>query len=132
MNDAPAVNILILDDDKFLLDMYVMKFTQQGYNVHAALSANDAIEILKQGFPADVVVFDLIMPDCDGFQFLERIRAEKLAEKALKVALTNQSTDAEKERAHQLGADHFIVKATMIPSEVVNMIDTVLKAGKAS
>lgn len=132
MIDARTSSILLVDDDKFLLDMYAMKFTQRGYNVHASPSAKDAIAVLEQGFPADVLLFDLIMPEFDGFQLLEKIRDEKLAVNAIKIALTNQSTDAEKARTKELGADQFIVKATMIPSEVVNTVDAVLKKGKAS
>lgn len=132
MIEAQTGSILLVDDDKFLLDMYAMKFTQRGYTVHASPSAKDAIAVLEQGFAADVVLFDLIMPEFDGFQLLEKMRDGKLAEKAIKIALTNQSTDAEREKTKELGADHFIVKATMIPSEVVNTVDAVLKKGKAS
>lgn len=127
-----GANILLLDDDKFLLDMYAMKFSQQGFNVQSSLSAEDAISTLKHGYVPDVILFDLIMPECDGFQFLERLRAEKLAEKAIKIALTNQSTDAEKAKAMELGAEHFFTKATMIPSEVVNTVQSVLSKGKTA
>lgn len=125
-------NILLLDDDKFLLDMYAMKFTQQGFSVQSSLSAEDAIATLKHGYMPDVILFDLIMPECDGFQFLERLKSEKLGEKAIKIALTNQSTDAEKTKATELGADHFVTKATMIPSEVVNTVESVLSKGKTA
>jgi DNA-binding NarL/FixJ family response regulator len=50
---------------------------------------------------------------------LQAIRDEKLAQGAKLIALTNQSDDAEKNRAQELGADHYIIKASMIPSEVV-------------
>jgi CheY-like chemotaxis protein len=88
----------------------------------------DAIDCLKQGFAADVVVSDLIMPEMDGFMFLEKMRDEHLADKAIKFALTNQSTDAEKQKVKDLGADGLIVKAMMIPSEVVNMVETAIAA----
>jgi len=120
-------HVLLVDDDKFLLDMYCMKFVQRGYVVQACLSAKDAIEVLKKGFHADVILFDLIMPEMDGFTFLEMVQSEKLAEKAMKFALTNQSTDAEQQRILDLGATGFFVKATMIPSEVVNSVEAVLK-----
>ena len=132
MTDGPATNVLLLDDDKFLLNMYAMKFTQQGFNVQTSLSADDAVGTLQRGFPADVIIFDLIMPECDGFQFLERLREGKLGEKALKIALTNQGTDAEKSKALELGADEFVTKATMIPSEVVNTVQSVLSRRKSA
>lgn len=125
-------SILLIDDDKFLLDMYAMKFTQQGYSVQSALSAMDAIRLLEQGFKADAIIFDLIMPECDGFMLLEKLREGKLAESALKIALSNQNTDAEKEKAKELGADDYIVKATMIPSEVVNTVSAALSKRKTA
>ena len=112
----------MVDDDKFLLDMYTMKFIQQGYTSHGCLSVTEALDLLHKGFAADAVVFDLIMPERDGFAFLEAIRDEKLVPNAVKIALTNQSDESDQSHAMQLGADRCCVKATMIPSEVVNMV----------
>jgi DNA-binding response OmpR family regulator len=115
-------NILLVDDDKFLLDMYAMKFTQQGYTAHGCLSVSDGLDSLRKGFAADAVLFDLIMPEHDGFSFLESMRSEKLVPGAVKIALTNQSDEADQSHAKELGADVCCVKASMIPSEVVNMV----------
>ena len=119
-------NILLVDDDKFLLDMYSMKFVQEGYNLQACLSGPDAITALKSGFVPDAVLFDLTMPECDGYEFLQLLAKENLAKSAVKIALTNQSSDAERQKAVELGADRFLVKATLIPSEVVNTVNTAL------
>ncbi len=119
-------NILLVDDDKFLLDMYSMKFVKEGFNVHSSLSVNAAVEVLHGGFDPDAVLFDLTMPERDGYAFLIAMRDEHLAAGAKKVALTNQSTDVEKTKAIELGADDFIVKASMIPSEVVSKVRSIL------
>lgn len=115
-------NILLLDDDKFLIQMYSMKFVQAGYTVQACLSVNDALTILKGGFAADAVVFDVTMPERDGLSFLQTLRDEKIASGAKLIALTNQSDDAEREKAIELGAHRYIIKASTIPSEVVNIV----------
>lgn len=112
-------SVLLVDDDKFLLDMYAMKFTQAGFNVQATLSVKAAIEALKGGFVADAVVFDLVMPQENGFALLEQIHAAKLGGGACLIALSNQSDESEKKRAEELGATRYIIKASMIPSEVV-------------
>src|SRR3989344_3300026 len=78
MIETTKRNILLVDDDKFLVDMYSMKFTGQGYSVQACLSANDAIKVLKDGFIPDAIVFDLVMPECDGYAFLKTLNTEKL------------------------------------------------------
>ena len=125
-------NILLVDDDKFLLDMYSMKFVQEGYSVQACTSGYDAIDAIKGGFVPDAMLFDITMPGCDGFQFLEEVTKNHLAEHSFKFALTNQSTDEEKTRMLELGADQFLVKATLIPSEVVNIVNTALSARRAA
>lgn len=114
--------IVLVDDDKFLVDMYSMKFTGEGYAVQACLSAKDALGLLRGGLLPDVILFDLTMPELDGFAFLSALAGEKLAPKAIKIALTNQSDDAEKKKAMDLGADGYIVKANAIPSEVVDIV----------
>ena len=120
---AKKGNILLTDDDKFLLDMYGMKFSQSGYTVEACLSAKEALGILRGGFKPDVILFDLTMPELDGFSFLKALSDEHLAPEALKIALTNQSDESEQAKAVQLGALRCIVKASMIPSEVVNTVN---------
>jgi CheY-like chemotaxis protein len=122
MTDTPKTNVLLVDDDKFLLDMYSMKFTGAGYSVEACLSAKQALEILRGGFVPAVILFDITMPEMDGFAFLKALSDGKLGESALKIALTNQTDEAEKAQAAQLGASKYVVKASMIPSEVVNTV----------
>ena len=118
--------VLLVDDDKFLLDMYSMKFTKEGFTVQSCLSVNDAIDALRGGFVADAVLFDITMPERDGYALLLALRDEHLAAGAKKIALTNQATDLEKAKASELGADEFLVKASMIPSEVVAKVRSLL------
>lgn len=123
MTDEIKRKVLIIDDDKFLADMYGMKFTSASFTVQTCLSVSEALDALKSGFDPDVVLFDLIMPEHDGFSLLESIKSGNLAPRAALVALTNQSNDADKQKAESLGADRYIVKASMIPSEVVKAVE---------
>ena len=119
---ASPRSILIIDDDKFLTDMYAMKFTQSGYTVQACLSVHDGLESLRAGFQADVILFDITMPELDGFALLQKLRDDNIVPHALKIALSNQSSDTDMKHASDLGADKFVVKASTIPSEVVSII----------
>ena len=122
MTEATKGNILLVDDDKFLVDMYSMKFTAGSFQVQACLSVADALEALRGGFHADAIVFDLLMPEQDGFSLLQAVSKEGLSKGAALIALTNQSDDSERVKAERLGADRYIVKASMIPSEVVSVV----------
>lgn len=114
--------VMLVDDDKFLLDMYSLKFSQAGFTVHPCFSTKEALETLRGGAKPDVVVFDITMPGEDGFVLLETIKKEQLVPSAKKIALTNQGSDGDRKRAEELGANRYAIKATMIPSEVVNMV----------
>jgi CheY-like chemotaxis protein len=131
VKDATKANVLLVDDDKFLLDMYGMKFAAAGYRVEACLSPKQALEILRGGFLPDVILFDIIMPEMDGFAFLKALADEKMGVSALKIALTNQSDETEKKKAAEMGASRYIIKASMIPSEVVSTVgDELAKRAK--
>lgn len=114
--------ILLVDDDKFLLDMYAKKFTSSGFEVNTAESGTDAIDKIKEGLIPDVVVADVTMPGIDGFEFLEQIKEERLLPDAVTILLTNQSMESDVARAKEIGVHEYIVKATMIPSEVVDAV----------
>ncbi len=133
MTDEKKGNVLFVDDDTFLGGMYGLKFSSAGYNVQCCASVSDALAALHSGFAADAIVFDLTMPERDGFSFLEELSRDHLVPDAIRIALTNQSNDAEKTKAQSLGVQRFIVKASMIPSEVVAAVgEEIAKRKKAS
>ena len=90
--------------------------------MQSCFSVAEALQLLRGGLAPDVIVFDLIMPQQDGFDLLRIMRDEKLAPKAVKVALTNQMASEERKKTEELGADEFIIKASAIPSEVMTLV----------
>lgn len=114
--------ILLVDDDRFLIDMYSMKFRENGHEVIPAFGGADALTKLREGLSPDIIVFDIVMPGVDGFELLETIKKEKLAGKAVKIALTNQGQSSDVDRAKGLGAVGYIIKASAIPSEVLTQV----------
>mgnify|MGYP001585558506 FL=1 len=114
--------ILLVDDDKFLLDMYSLKFSQAGFSVQPCFSVHEALEALRAGYVPEVVLFDVTMPGEDGFALMQEIKEGKLAPNARLIALTNQGSDADKKHAEELGVHRYVIKASMIPSEVVAMV----------
>lgn len=126
MENTTPIKILLVDDDRFLLNMYSIKFKKSGFDVETAIGGAEALEKLRAGFTPDVLVLDVVMPTMDGFELLETIRKERLAEKALAVILTNQGQMSDIERAKKLGVASYIVKASTIPSEVVEQVAAVV------
>lgn len=122
MAEGGAKSILIVDDDAFLRDMYALKFRERGCEVETAEGAEDALGKLRAGLTPSAIVFDVVMPGLDGYGFLERLKEERLSPSSVKVALSNQGADADIEKAKELGASGYIVKANSIPSEVVSAV----------
>jgi CheY-like chemotaxis protein len=127
MNEEKKYNVLIVDDDKFLLEMYALKFKSLGHDTHTAVGPTEALTKLRAGDAPDVLILDVIMPTMDGLELLETVRKENLCPKAVVVMLTNESDPAKIEKAKSLGVSGYIVKATSIPSEVVEEVIDILK-----
>lgn len=119
-------NILIVDDDKFLLDMYTIKFNQSGFNVTSCLGSVEALKKIEEGLQPDVMLCDIIMPTMDGFEFLEKVKNENLLPNTLTIMLTNLGQDEDIKRAETLGAKGHIVKASVTPTEVVKKVDELM------
>lgn len=122
------LKILLVDDDKFLLDMYLLKFKKSGLEIDTASNGISALEKIKANTDYDMVLMDIIMPGMDGLELLKKIRDEKLLPKAVVIMLTNQADDEDKAKA--IGVDGYIIKATMIPSEVVEKVLSIYKNKK--
>ncbi|MFA5933816.1 MAG: response regulator [Candidatus Paceibacterota bacterium] len=130
MDENKKIKIMIVDDDSFLLDMYALKFSQSGYEVHSMLGAEFALEKIKAGLDPDVILLDIIMPKMDGFEFLEYINKEKLATNAVKVILSNRGAQSDFTRGEELGASGYITKASTTPSEVVLKVKEIVEDKK--
>ena len=115
--------VLIVDDDDFLINMYSLKFKNEGFEVVNSKSGRDAVDKLKTGLKPDIILLDLIMPDIDGFGVLDSIKKDDLlGDGTVIIMLTNQGSSDDIEKAKELGVDGYIVKATSIPSEVVKKV----------
>ena len=121
---------MIVDDDRFLIDMYTLKFSKGGFDVESATKGEEALEKLRGGFDPDILVLDVVMPSLDGIELLEKIRQEKLADKAVVIMLTNQGQKSDIDRAGKLGVKGYIVKAMTIPSEVFEEVMNIYNKGK--
>src|SRR5688500_6139224 len=106
---AKSYTVLLVDDDKFLLDMYRKKFEQNGATVDVAVGSTEALAKLRDGAKPDILNLDIIMPTMDGIELLETIRNEKLSPESTVIMLTNESDREKIEKAKSLGIKGYIV-----------------------
>ncbi len=112
------MKILLVDDDVFLRDMYATKFGELGHEVTTAETGEIAlVEIEKT--PFDVVLLDMIMPGMNGVELLKKIQEKGMEKRPICIVLSNQGGKEEIEAAQNAGAKGYIIKAELIPSEVV-------------
>lgn len=125
MAENSQIKILLIDDDKFLLDMYSLKFKKSGLEIDTSSTSMGALEKIRSGNAYDILLLDIIMPGMDGLELLEKIREEKLLPDSAIIMLTNQADDLDKAKAFNV--DGYIIKATTIPSEVVEQVLSIYK-----
>ena len=128
--ENPKIKVLIVDDDKFLLNMYSIKFSKNNFEVNSALSGEEVFNKLEGGYSPDIILLDIVMPGMDGFSILEKIKKEKLIPNALIIMLTNQGQLSDIEKAKSFGIGGYIIKATSIPSEVVEEVTKIYNSQK--
>lgn len=126
--DGTKRKILIVDDDNFLLDMYALKFSQNNFAVYTASNGLQGIEKLKEGLDPEVILSDIMMPEMDGFEMLEKINQDKLAPNATRLVLSNKNQQADIDRGNALGVSGYIVKASSTPMEVITQVQDILSA----
>ena len=119
--------ILLVDDDGFLLDMYAFKFSQSNFDVFTASNGKLALEKIKEGLSPDVMMIDIIMPELNGFETLEKIKEENLLPNTIKIILSNKNQTSDIERGNALGVSGYIIKANTVPSEVVKKVHEILE-----
>lgn len=124
---ANKIKILIIDDDEVLLDMYVLKFKAANFEVESSLGAEVALSKIKGGYKPDGVLCDMVMPKMDGFEFLEKVKKEKLIPECLFVVLSNLGQKEDIEKGKKLGVSDYIVKASFTPSEVVKRVQALFE-----
>jgi CheY-like chemotaxis protein len=117
--------ILLVEDSKVVQQMYRNKLTFEQFNVLTADNGMEAIKILSQEKP-DIILLDLMMPIMDGYKVLQVVKTDPRLANIPVLVFSAKGQSEEVEKALNLGAAGYIVKATTKPNEVVEQIRKVL------
>lgn len=119
--------ILIIEDDPPYRKIYKRKFEVSGYQVEVAENGAEGLEKMRS-FKPDLVFTDLMMPQVDGFQVLERAKADPQLSATPIVVLTNLSTSEDATKVAQMGAVAILVKSDTEPNAIVEKAGEILGA----
>lgn len=117
--------ILIIEDEKCLLDMYRLKFEHCGYQVATAANGAEGLKTAKKEKP-DLILLDLLMPVMNGYEFLEKFSQDKFLKKTKVYIWSNLGQESEIEKGLKAGADGYFIKTKMTPGQLADKVMEVL------
>lgn len=117
--------ILVVDDDKSIINIVQAYLEQAGYSVLAASNGTIAMNILHEKRP-DLLILDLMLPDRDGLDITRSIRQDKRLATTPIIMLTARVEDSDKIVGLELGADDYITKP-FNPRELVARVRASLR-----
>ena len=125
MADSLA-NVLLVEDDSFLANIYKTKFEMEKFKVIAAENGEIGLETARKKNP-DIILLDILMPKMDGFAVLEELKKDETTKSIPVILLTNLGQKDDVERGLEMGAVDYFIKAHTKPSEIVEKVKSVLK-----
>jgi DNA-binding response OmpR family regulator len=118
--------ILVIEDDKFLRELISQKLVKEGYDVIEAVDGEKGLEKAGKENP-DLVLLDLILPGMNGFEVLSRIKNEAALSQIPVIILSNLGQRDDIEKALEIGAADYLIKAHFTPEEIIDKIKATLK-----
>lgn len=118
--------ILLIEDDPFLSSLLGNRLKKEGFEVIAVKSGGEASKALASDKP-DLILLDIILPGKSGFEVLEDIRSNPASSKISVIVISNLGQESDIEKAKELGATDYIVKAKITIDDLVNNIKKFLK-----
>lgn len=124
MSKPPQRKILIVDDNEDLQILFRYAFEADGYEVkisgNGLLGINDTIS-----YKPDIVLLDIMMPEMNGFEYLEAIKRNTSVKVPI-IVISNLTQDSEKQRALDSGADMYLIKSDYEGPDLVAKVNSFL------
>jgi DNA-binding response OmpR family regulator len=117
--------ILLIEDDKFISDIYSTKLKASGFSVETAVDLEESVRKLKAS-SFDLILLDLILPNQNGWDIFELIEKDDKMKDLKIIICSNLSQKEEVEKAMKMGAVKYLIKANYTPTEIVEEIKKVL------
>lgn len=120
-----TTKILLIEDDETLVEMYSLKFKEEGLNLLVAREGEAGLAQAQKELP-DAILLDIMMPKMDGFAVLMELKKMAKTKGIPVLLLSNLGQEADINKGKALGAADYIVKSSMTPAEVVAKVKTYL------
>ena len=119
------MKILIIEDEKNLLDVLKIKLSDAGYEVETALDGISGLEKAKTVSP-DLILLDLLLPKLDGMSLLRELKKEEKIQKIPVVVLTNFFNQKLYDTMIEAGAAGYLIKSDYKIEDIVAKVKGIL------
>ena len=119
--------VAIVEDDQAISAMYRIKFESEGFEVETAANGKLGLKLIEHMKP-DIILLDLMMPEMNGAEMLEKLRSFPWGKDIKVIVLTNSGEEQAPPKLKELGIHRYIVKAEMTPRQVAEMVNLELAA----
>jgi len=124
--ESTKKKILSVEDDVFLRDLLAQKFNTQEFDMLYAVTGAEGLQFARQHHP-DLVLLDVLLPEGNGFDVLKEIKEDPELKTIPVIMLTNLGQQADIDKAKELGATGFIIKANTSLDEIVRRVKNTLE-----
>lgn len=118
--------VLIIEDEKFIADLYALQLTKAEFQVKVANDGKSGLEFLNQE-SFDILLLDIMLPDFNGLEVLKQLKTKDINPKMVILLLTNLGQDTVIKEAFNLGANGYLLKASLTPYQIVDEVKNALK-----
>lgn len=117
--------ILMVDDDKMLIDLYKERLGLAGFEVEIARNGEEGLAKVHE-FEPDLVLMDIMMPKVNGYEALASIKSDPKTKDIPVIMLSALMRDSNKSKALEAGAEDFIIKSEVMPIDIIKKIVAIL------
>jgi len=114
--------IFIIEDEKILGEMYKLALESQGFEIKRIRDGESAIQEVKKEEP-DLILLDLLLPRLKGEEVLKNLKEDQKTKDIPVFILTNYDTPEDREMGDRLGAEKYILKTSITPKEIGEMVE---------
>jgi CheY-like chemotaxis protein len=120
--------ILLVEDDLFVRDLYVRTLKRAGYKLEYAIDGEEGLQKTHELKP-DLILLDIMLPKMNGIEMLRTVKTDDTVKDIPIFLLTNLGQDTIIREAFSIGASGYILKARLLPQEVIKIIDRFFETG---
>ncbi len=118
--------IMLVEDDKSLREIYGVRLLAEGYDIVSAGDGEEALAMAIKERP-HLIISDVMMPKISGFDLLDILRSTTETKNIKVIMMTALSSEDQRQRGEQLGADRYLVKSQVGIEDVVHVVAEVLE-----